>query len=72
MKVLCAAIGLRHIHSHISRHGIAIHLQGQGVLAELIAYHLAHSSTAITLSTYARLHSNQEKRMLESLGVRIQ
>lgn len=71
MKVLCSTAGLRHIHPHMSRHGIAMHLQGQGVPAELIAYHLAHSSTAITLSTYARLDATQERRMLESLGVRI-
>lgn len=71
MNVLCEVAGLRHLHPHMSRHGIAMHLQAQGVPAELIAYHLAHSSTAITLSTYARLDAAQERRMLESLGVRL-
>lgn len=71
MKVLCAVAGLRHMHPHMSRHGIAMHLQGQGIPVELISYHLAHSSTAITLKTYARLDANQERKMFEALGVRI-
>lgn len=71
IKVLCAVAGLRHIHPHMSRHGIAMHLQGQGVPVELISYHLAHSSSAITLSTYARLDASQERKMFEALGVRI-
>lgn len=62
--------GLRHIHPHMLRHGIAMFLQAQGVPAELIAHHLAHSSTAITLATYARMSAKQERAMLESLNVR--
>lgn len=71
MKLLCGVAGLKHIHPHMSRHGIAMHLQGQGVPVELISYHLAHSSTAVTLSTYARLDAVQERKMFEALGVRI-
>ena len=72
LNVLKEATGMtRNIHAHLWRHGLAMHLQGQGVPAELIAYRLAHSSTAITLSTYARLDALQERKMLESLGVHI-
>lgn len=71
MNELCEAAGLRHLHPHMTRHGIAMHIQGQGAPVELISYHLAHSGTAITLSTYARLDAAQERRMLESLGVRL-
>jgi integrase len=62
--------GTRHIHPHMFRHGIAMHLQSQGVPAELIAYHLAHSSTAITLKTYARMDAKQERAMFENLNVK--
>lgn len=71
MNELCEAAGLRHLHPHMTRHGVAMHIQGQGAPVELISYHLAHSGTAITLSTYARLDAAQERRMMESLGVRI-
>jgi integrase/recombinase XerD len=71
MKVLCVVAGIRNIHPHMTRHGIAMHIQAQGVPVELISYHLAHSSTAITLSIYARLDANQERKMFDALGVRI-
>lgn len=62
--------GLRHIHCHMLRHGIAMHLQAQGIPAEAIAHHLAHSSTAVTISTYARMSSSQERAILENLNVK--
>jgi integrase len=71
MKALCAVAGLRHIHPHMTRHGIAMHIQGQGVPVELISYHLAHSGTAITLEIYARLDEKQERKMFDALGVRL-
>lgn len=72
LKMLAKIAGLnKNVHCHLYRHGIAMHLQSQGVPAELIAYRLAHSSTQITLSTYARLDAMQEKRMLEALGARL-
>jgi hypothetical protein len=46
-------------------------MQVQGALAELIGFRLAHSSIAITLKTYARLDANQERNMLNSLGVKL-
>ena len=52
------------------RHGIAMHLQSQGVPAEAITHHLAHSSTSVTISTYARMSASQEKAILENLNVK--
>lgn len=69
LNELAALVHLRHIHPHMFRHGLAMHLQAQGVPAEVIAYRLAHSSTAITLQTYARMNLTQEKSILESLNV---
>jgi len=72
LNKLAEVVGLpRNVHCHLYRHGVAMHLQGQGVPAELIAFRLAHSSTQITLSTYARLDAMQEKKMLESIGARL-
>lgn len=71
MKALCDAAGLGHIHPHMTRHGIAMHIQGQGVPVELISYHLAHSGTAITLAIYARLDAKQERKMFDALGIRL-
>jgi integrase len=52
------------------RHGLAMFLQGQGLYAEVRAYRLGHSSTQVTLGTYARLDALQERKILESIGVR--
>jgi integrase len=62
---------MRRINPHMFRHGLAMYLQSQGVMAELIAYHLAHSSTAVTLSFYARIDATQERAMFESMNVRL-
>jgi integrase len=64
-------IGMRRINPHQYRHGIAMHLQSKGVYAEMIAFRLAHSSTAVTLSFYARIDAAQERNMLESMNVRL-
>jgi integrase/recombinase XerD len=61
----------KNIYCHLWRHGLAKYLQGQGVYAELIAFHLAHSSTQVTLSTYARLDAQGEKSAFESMGFRL-
>jgi integrase/recombinase XerD len=64
----CAVAGLRHIHPHMVRHGLAMFMQARGVPAHEIAFRLAHSSTAITLATYARMSKDQEKQILDSLN----
>lgn len=69
LNELTDLVNMRHIHPHMFRHGLAMHMQAQGVPAEVIAYRLAHSSTAITLQTYARMNLTQEKSILESLNV---
>jgi integrase/recombinase XerD len=61
----------KNIYCHLWRHGLAKYLQGQGVYAELIAFHLAHSSTQVTLSTYARLDAQGERSAFESMGFRL-
>lgn len=64
-------VGLRHIHPHEFRHGLAMYLQAQGVPVETIAFRLAHSSTAITLKTYARMSATQERNVYEALNVKL-
>jgi len=72
VKSLALTAGLtKNIHCHLWRHGLAMFLQGQGIPAELIAFRLGHSSTAITLSTYARLDARQERKIFESMGYRL-
>lgn len=71
LNQLTELIGMRRINPHQYRHGIAMHLQKQGVYAEMIAYHLAHSSTAVTLATYARLDASQERAMFESMNIKL-
>lgn len=71
LKKYAGLVGLRHIHPHMFRHGLAMYLQSQGVPVEVIAYRLAHSSTRITLETYARMNVNQEQNIIESLGVQL-
>jgi hypothetical protein len=46
-------------------------LQGQGAYAEVIVFGLGHSSTEVTLDTYARLDALQERKILDSNGVRL-
>lgn len=64
-------IGLRHVYPHMFRHGLAMFLQAQGVTIEAIAYRLAHSSTRITLETYARMNTEQERLGRESIGAKL-
>jgi len=72
VKFLAEEAGIiKNIHPHLWRHGIAMHLQGQGMPIELISYHLAHSGTEITLKTYARLDAKQERKIFENMGYRL-
>jgi integrase/recombinase XerD len=61
---------LRKIHPHMFRHGLAMFLISQGMPVEHISRHLAHSSTSITLKTYARIGLKEEQQMINSLGIR--
>jgi len=71
LNELGALIGLRHVGPHMFRHGLAMFLQAQGVPAEAIAHQLAHSSTDITLKTYARMSAGQVRNIYESLNIRL-
>jgi integrase/recombinase XerD len=68
---LTGLIDMRRVKPHMYRHGLAMYMQSQGAMVELIAYRLAHSSTAVTLNFYARLDAVQERRMLEALNIRL-
>ena len=70
LNILTEAVGIRHIHPHMFRHGLAKFLIGQGMPVEHIARHLAHSSTAITLKTYARIGLKEEQGMIKALNIR--
>jgi len=66
----CDMVGNRKVHPHMFRHGLAMFLISQGMPVEHIAYHLAHSSTAITLKTYARIGFREEQNMIDNLNIR--
>lgn len=72
LKKLTEIAGItRHINVHMYRHGLAKNMQNQVAPAELIAFQLAHSSTQVTLETYARLDAVTARNMCESIGVRL-
>ena len=55
------------ISAHKFRHGCAMNLLNQGVPPVEIAFRLAHSSTQVTESVYARMNTDIERRMLEGI-----
>lgn len=69
LRKYCALVGIRQLHPHMFRHGIAMHMQSKGVPVEVISHHLGHADTKTTLEYYARLSASQEKMILESLNV---
>lgn len=48
-------IGLQHLHPHMYRHGIAIHLLNKGVPLPVISARLGHANTHITMSMYMKI-----------------
>ncbi len=66
----CDLVSMRKVHPHMFRHGLAMYLVGQGMPVEHIAHHLAHSSTSITLKTYARIGLKEEQNTINNLGIR--
>jgi integrase/recombinase XerD len=72
LNKLAETIGFnRPIHAHLWRHGLATYLLSKGASAEYIAFRLAHSSTAVTLENYARYDHNNEREMLDNLGIKL-
>lgn len=55
------------ISAHKFRHGCAMNLLNQGVPSVEIAFRLAHSSTQVTESVYARMNTDIERKMLEGI-----
>jgi len=71
LNQLTELIGMRHTHPHEYRHGAAMYLLSQGVPMYAISFRLAHSGTRITMDTYARMDSNAERNIIESMGVKL-
>lgn len=59
--------GLPPTSAHKFRHGCAMNMLNQGVPSVEIAFRLAHSSTQVTESVYARMNVGIERRMLEGI-----
>jgi integrase len=55
------------VSAHKFRHGCAMNLLNQGVPPVEIAFRLAHSSTQVTESVYARMNTDIERKMLEGV-----
>lgn len=56
------------VSAHTFRHGCAMNLLNQGVSSHAIAFRLAHSSTQVTESVYARMNVDIERKMLETVA----
>jgi len=67
LAVYCQLAGLPKYSAHKFRHGCAMDLLRKGILPHVIAYRLAHTSTMVTESTYARMDHEIERKMLAEL-----
>ena len=65
LKILCDYTGLRKIHAHEFRHGLAMYLLSQGVPMEVISWRLKHSSTKTTMGIYARITPDIERNLIK-------
>ena len=59
--------GIRPIHAHLFRHGIAMYLLKKGVPMEMIAYRLGHSNVQTTAKFYARIDQEVERGFIEEV-----
>ncbi|WP_167848813.1 tyrosine-type recombinase/integrase [Methanolobus halotolerans] len=66
LQELAEIAGIRPIHAHLFRHGLATFLLSKGVPLEVISYRLAHSSTKVTADYYARITPDIERDLLKS------
>jgi len=57
--------GIRKIHPHLFRHGLATYLLSQGVPMEVISYRLKHKSTLTTAQFYARITPEIERNIIK-------
>lgn len=58
--------GIRSIHPHLYRHGLATYLLSKGVPMEIIAYRLKHASTRTTAAFYARVTPDIERQLISA------
>ena len=63
----CLIANIPPMSAHKFRHGCAMNLLNQGVPPVEIAFRLAHSSTQVTESVYARMNTDIERKMLEQV-----
>ena len=67
LNTYCAVGRLPATSAHKFRHGCAMNMLKQGVPSVEIAFRLAHSSTQVTESVYARMNVGIERKMLEEV-----
>ncbi len=65
LKKYCELAGLPKYSAHKYRHGCAMNDLEKGIPDFVTSYRLAHSSTAITNSTYRRMSSDIERKFRE-------
>ena len=67
LQKYCRLARIPPVSAHKFRHGCAMNLLNQGVPPVEIAFRLAHSSTQVTESVYARMNTDIERKMLEGI-----
>ena len=67
LKKYCIIAHTPIVSAHLFRHGCAMNMLSQGVPSVEIAFRLAHSSTQVTESVYARMNTGIERKMLEGI-----
>lgn len=65
LKKYCELAGLPKLSAHKYRHGCAMNDLESGLPDFVTSYRLAHSSTAVTNSTYRRMTANIERKFRE-------
>lgn len=67
LKTYCLLARLPKASAHMFRHGCAMNMLDQGVPSIEMSFRLAHSSTLVTESVYARMNVGIERKMLEGV-----
>ncbi len=55
LKDYCSIAGVKDVHPHMYRHGVAIHLLHSGVALEIISKFLGHRNIETTIKFYAKI-----------------
>ncbi len=67
LKQYAEETGLRDIHPHKFRHGLAIHLLQQGVPIPVISARLGHASVYVTMSMYMKVTPEIQAEMVKNV-----